>query len=83
MEHILQTLIDNSSFRRGLLFHMENLQPEKQLLSSLEAPLEVINKLIEKLEVLHKKDNDSVTGDRENWICYRYIWSILFCFSGR
>ena len=56
MEHILQTLIDNSSLRKGLLFHMENLQAEKQLLSSLEAPSEAIKELIAELKVLHRKD---------------------------
>ena len=61
MEHLLQTLIDNSSLRRGLLFHMEHLQEDKLTLTSLQCPLEPINKLVDELKIL--VDNDKNPDD--------------------
>ena len=57
VEYVIQTLIDNDSLRKGLLYHMEKLQPEVQLLSSLEPPAETISKILGKLTELNKKDD--------------------------
>ena len=54
VEYVLQTLIDNDSLRRGLIYHMEKLQAEVQLLSSLDPPTEPISILLNKLKELQR-----------------------------